>query len=319
MKLTEIDFKLLSYLYHNYRESVSKIAKETKLTREQVEYRLKKHQKEGLIKQFIPIFNYPKMGYEVIATLFMKFDKNLSVGKKGKEFSEDKNIISWGKVYGRYDVYLVAVFKNEKELNDFISRLLEDTEDPVVDYNVIKPYFAELYPLKMFKHKVKDYTLVESDFKIVKLDEKDKEILKSFSADGRVRLIDIANKTKISSELALYKIRRLKYEGIIIGNRIQFDMGKLGYFFTLVLINVRHFSESNKKKLRDFANNYEHANSLIFSLQKPNCILQLFHKDEKELRLSIEKIKGLFKDEYIDIDILPIGEDEGKIRTLPFL
>ena len=77
MKLTEIDFKLLSYLYHNYRESVSKIAKETKLTREQVEYRLKKHQKEGLIKQFIPIFNYPKMGYEVIANLFMKFDKNL--------------------------------------------------------------------------------------------------------------------------------------------------------------------------------------------------------------------------------------------------
>ena len=50
MKLKPIDFKLLNYLYHNHNESISKIAKATKISRDKIEYRLNKYQKEGLIK-----------------------------------------------------------------------------------------------------------------------------------------------------------------------------------------------------------------------------------------------------------------------------
>ncbi len=63
----------------------------------------------------------------------------------------------------------------------------------------------------------------------------------------------------------------------------------------------------------------KNANSLIFNLQKPNCTIQLFHKGEREIREIVEKIKELFKEDSIEINVLQIGEDEENIRSLPFL
>jgi len=108
-------------------------------------------------------------------------------------------------------------------------------------------------------------------------------------------------------------------EKIILGNRIQFDMSLLGYFFTIIIINFRNFSKKNKDKIRSFVKNSKNTNSLIFNLQRPNCIVQLFHKEEGDIRENIEKIKNLFKEDSIEIDVLQIGDSKEKIRPLPFL
>ena len=228
--------------------------------------------------------------------------------------------MSHGKVYGGYDLYLNCIFKDEKELNEFISKLFESESHFITDYILIRPQFAELYPLKFFNHQNKEDYLISSEPKEeIKLDATDLKILKILSENGRTRLIDIAIKSNISSELALYRLKRLKFEKIILGNRIQFNMSQLGYFFTLILINFRNFSEKNKEKIKSFAKASKNANSLIFNLQKPNCVIQLFHKGENELRENIEKIKDLFKEDSIEINILQIGEDEGIVNPLPFL
>jgi hypothetical protein len=96
-------------------------------------------------------------------------------------------------------------------------------------------------------------------------------------------------------------------------------MSSLGYFFTIITLNLRNFSEKNKAKMKSFAKDSKNISSLIFNLHRPNCIIQLFHKDEKEIRETIEKLKKLFNEDSIEINVLPIGEDEEKIRPLPFL
>lgn len=318
MELKEIDYKLLSYLYHSYNEPLSKIAKATKLSRDQVEYRINKYTEEGLIKKFIPIFDWEKLGYSIFAILLLKFEKpRMSEKFPGKL---NKNCISYGKVYGKYDLYLNCIFKDEKELNEFISRLFENESNFISEYLIIKPQFAEIYPLKFFNHSNnEDYILFSKNNKEAKLDKIDLKILKILSEDGRARLIDIAIKANISSERALYKLKRLRKEKIILGNRIQFNMALLGYFFTIITINFRGFSEKNKEKIKSFVKSSKHTNSLIFNLQKPNCIIQLFHKNEEEVRETITKIKELFKDDSIELDPMSIGEDEGLINPLPFL
>ena len=49
----------------------------------------------------------------------------------------------------------------------------------------------------------------------------------------------------------------------------------------------------NQDKIKNFCNNYKYINSLIFSLNKPNHIIQVFYKTEDEYREVIEKIKDL--------------------------
>ena len=320
MNLKETDYKLLSYLYHNYNEPLSKVARATKLSRDQVEYRINKYLKEGLIRKFCPIFNWKKLGYDILATLLLKFEKPKMVEDFSKNLITDQNCISYGKVYGKYDLYLNCIFKDEKEINYFISTLFENENNFVTDYIIIRPQFVELYPLKWFNHNKEDYLIYSpEDKKEIKLDKTNLKILKILSEDGRTRLIDIAIKSSISSELALYRLKKLKKEKVILGNRIQFDMSKLGYFFTLILIDFRNFSEKNKDKIKSFVKSSKSINSLIFNLHKPNCIIQIFHKEEEEIRECIEKIKTLFKEDSIEINVLQIGEDEEKIRPLPFL
>jgi DNA-binding Lrp family transcriptional regulator len=320
MELKETDYKLLSYLYHSYNEPLSKVAKATKLSRDQVEYRINKYLESGLIKKFVPIFDWSKLGYSIFAVILLKFETPKMAEGFSKSLGKSKNCISYGKVYGKYDLYLNCIFKDEKELNEFVSKLFENENHFITDYVLIKPQFSELYPLKFFNHlNREDYIISSGSGKEVKLDKIDLSILKILSENGRARLIDIAIKSNISSELALYRLKRLKQEKIIIGNRIQFDMSLLGYFFTLIVINFRNFSEKNKEKIKSFVKSSKNTNSLIFNLQRPNCIIQIFHKEEGKVREEIEKIKDLFEDDSIEIDVIQIGEDEGKIRPLPFL
>lgn len=320
MELKESDYKLLSYLYHNNRESITKIARATKLTREQVDYKIKKYLDTGLIKGFLTLFDYSKFGYNYFAILLLKFEKMSSVKAFSQKLNKNNNLISYGYVYGKYDLFLNCIFKNEEELSSFISYLISNKSNSVSDYFAIKPSFAELYPLKFFKHKDREsMTLVDTLSKERKLDKKDIGILKTLAKDGRIKLIDIAKKLDISSELALYKLRKLYRDKVILGSRIQFNMAKLDYHFSLILLNIRNFSDENKEKMKRFSRNSKHINSLIFSLTRPNCIVQLFNKDQEELKNTINEIKELFKDEYIDIDVMHISEDEGEINTLPFL
>jgi len=319
MKLKETDYKLLSYLYHSYNEPLSKIAKATKLSRDQVEYRLNKYLKEGLIRKFFPVFDYGKLGYSVFVILLLEFEIPKMAEDFSKNLSKSKNCITYGKVYGKYDLWLECIFKNEKELNEFIFKLFENENNFIINYVLIKPQFAELYPLKFFNYSYKEDYLPFSEQKKARLDKTDLKILKILSENARTKLIEIADKTGISAELALYRIKRLKKEKIILGNRIQFDMSLLGYFFVNVLINFRNFSEKNKEEIKLFAKNSKNINSLIFNLQKPNCIISFLYKNVKEVKESIEKIRNLFKDDSIEIDVLLTGEDEEKIRSLPLL
>src|SRR3989344_8884502 len=320
MDLKEIDYKLLSYLYHGYNEPLSKIAKATKLSRDQVEYRINKYLKEGLIRNFIPIFDWSKFDYKVLAILLLRFEKPIMAEDFSKTLIKDKNCMSYGKVYGEYDLYLNCIFKDEKEFNEFISKLFENESYFITEYVLIKPQFVELYPLKFLNHlNREDYVISSESKKEIKLDNIDLKILKTLSENGRTRLIDVAIKSKISSELALYRLKKLKLEKILLGNRIQFNMSLLGYSFTLILINFRNFSDKNKEKIKSFVKTFKNANSLIFNLQKPNCIIQLFHKEDREVKEAIEKIRTLFKEDSIEIEVLQIGEDEEKVRALPFL
>lgn len=227
--------------------------------------------------------------------------------------------MSYGKVYGKYDLFLNCIFKDEKELNEFISKLFENETVFLTDYVLIRPQFVKLYPLKFFDYPKEEYSISSELKREIKLDKTDFKILKILSENGRARLIDIAMQSKISSELALYRLKKLKSEKVILGNRIQFNMSSLGYFFTVIIINFRNFSQKNKEKINFFVRTSKQVNSLVFNLQKPNCMIQLFHKGGEEVREHIEKIKDLFKEDSIEIEVLQIGEDEEKIRPLPFL
>ncbi|MBI2667729.1 Lrp/AsnC family transcriptional regulator [Candidatus Woesearchaeota archaeon] len=320
INLKESDIKLLTYIFHKPREPLTKMSKATNLTREQVEYRIKNYISSGLIRRSFPLLDYSKFSYNYFVGILLKFDKHSSAQVFIKNQSSNNNCISYGFVYAKYDIYMNCIFKDETELNKYLTDMIDISNGKITDYFIIKPYFVELYPLKYFNYNEKDkYVFIESPSKERKLDKKELDILKILSIDYRIKIVEIAKKLNMSPELVVYKLKKLHKDKVIISSRVQFGMEKFGYYFTMLLLNIKNFSYYNQNKIKSFSRHYKHINNLIFTHSKPNCFIQVFHKDEKELRETINEIKNVFKEDLIDLEIMPIKEEEKEINVLPFI
>jgi len=318
--LKPTDKKLLSYLYHNSREPATKIAKLLGISREQVSYRIKKFESEGIIKGYIPLVSYSRLGYHLITLIFFKLSKQIYLKKFKEELKKNKNRLNTIEILSKYDLGTLFVFRDEKERNDCLSEILQNNKGEILDFHIIEPYFAEFYPLKFLGNiQAQPYIFHEYKSKEYKLDEKEKRILLVLNKNANARIIEIAKETNLSAELVLYKMRKLQQEKVLITTRAYFDMEKTGYFYSLIFINFHNFSKHNQEKLRRFAKNSEYVDSFMMMLGKPNCYMQIVHKDMLELHKILNSLKEEFKSDPLSVEIIPLKNEGTDINTLPFL
>ena len=319
MKLDKDDFTLLNYLHSSHREPLTKIAKATNLTRSQVEYKLEGYIKTGLIRKFLTMFNYSALGYDCYVTLFIKFEKFIFKEGFVKKLKENPKIISWGECFGKYDIYLNLIFKDETELSEYITELVSDEKNLVLDYLLSKPNLAESYTLKIFGRK--EIKTIQSNFKNqnkIILESYEIEIIKLLEKNNKLKIVDIANKLKISSELVIYYLKRIDEKKVITGTKAVFDVGKMGYQYSVILIHVKNLSKETKEKIINFSKKHKLIDFMSYSIMKPNFIIQVYHKDIEELKRTITEIKELLNEQIFEIDIILMNLEE-EINTLPFL
>jgi len=267
---------------------------------------MKNYVKTGIIRKYFPIINYSALGYNYFVALFIKFHNN----KDLDEFLvniDKQHTVGYGRVYAEYDLFITMIFRTEHEFSKYMINVKN------ADYFIINHIDADLYPLKFFDNKSKDMRMLKESGTPIKIEDKDLQLLKLLNAEARIRVVDIANKLNISSELALYKLKRLE-EKIIIGYRVQFNMTKLGYYFTTLLVDIDHQHHS---KLREYCKTSKYVISLSIILNKPNCVIQLFHKDEASYRKTLEEITELFNNPYIKS--VPTTEEQMDMNMLPFI
>jgi len=317
MKLDALDKKLISYLYHHYREPLTKIAKQFKVSRDQIEYRLRKYEKEGLIKKYLTIFNYPLLGYREFIVAWLKTTGE-NRGAIKREFEAMKNVISVGEVIGDYDLFVDFVFRDKYEFESVFYSFLEKNKASILAHSMFITTYAGFFPLKTFGafNAEKTYGMVNPASQ-AELSEKDLSILKLLEKNGRTRIIDIAKKTGISSELIVYKLKQLYKNKVILGTRIQLDMEKLGFYFGVLKIKLRNQTENLKKKIEFFCERHAHVNALSFGISDTDCLVQVLYQEENEFRQAIRDFNRAFEKEIEQIQILLI-ENEGKVKTLPY-
>ncbi|GAI76514.1 unnamed protein product [marine sediment metagenome] len=145
--------------------------------------------------------------------------------------------------------------------------------------------------------------------------KKDIKILKELDKNGRVKIIDISKSLNISAEMALYKLKNLYKNKIVLGSRIIFDMEKMNYFFGNLKLNLKHLSEKTKQEIFDFCKQHKFINALSFGIGEYNCLVQFFFSQEKQFRNSLKDFLEKFNNEINSSDIILV-ENEGEIKTL---
>jgi DNA-binding Lrp family transcriptional regulator len=123
MELNETDVKILQGLLEDARFSSRQIAKKVGVSVGTVLARIKKMEREGIIKSYSALLDHEKLGYELTVVTEITVSKGRLVETE-KEIAKIPNVCSVYDVTGLTDAVIIAKFKGRADLGQFTKKLL---------------------------------------------------------------------------------------------------------------------------------------------------------------------------------------------------
>lgn len=123
MRVTKKDLIVISNLRTNARETLTNLSKKVKMPVSTIYDRLKMHEGE-LIKRHTSLIDFTKLGYYARAHIVLKVNKEER--ERVKEYLKKSLCVNnVYKINNNYDFLIEGVFRNVKELEDFVDELEE--------------------------------------------------------------------------------------------------------------------------------------------------------------------------------------------------
>lgn len=121
-KLDELDIRILVELQEDARKSLREMAEKLGVAEATVYNRINKMRRAGIIQKFIPVIDYSKLGYDLIAVIGITAEGGYLIEIE-EHLAEEPNVTAVYDVTGEFDVITVAKFKDRQSLNAFVKRI----------------------------------------------------------------------------------------------------------------------------------------------------------------------------------------------------
>jgi Lrp/AsnC family leucine-responsive transcriptional regulator len=255
LKMVNLDLKDRKILYHldlNCRQSNAQIGKKVGLSKQVVDYRIKRMEKEGIITGYWTDIDSFKLGFNIFR-IYITY-QNATSEKKNKiidYFKNYNNIYIVSSIKGPIDLCIVIWVKNAYEFWIFWNKTL-DLYEEYFEKATVSLYIQ----LRVFKKSYIVNNIVESAdrelYRVncnvfpVKIDDTDYKILDELVLNARIPLISLAEKIGCSSQNIKYKIDNLKRKGIILSFKVGIDLSKLNLRYYKMDIYLKEHKSRNK-------------------------------------------------------------------------
>ena len=121
--ISELDKKILKSLNENGRKSFRQVAKEVGTSSTAIYNNVKKLEKAGVIKGYIPLIDHRFLGYNIISIIRIRVNQE-SEAEAIKHIQQFDDVSAIYSVTGEWDQILVAYFKDLKDLDYFLTHKL---------------------------------------------------------------------------------------------------------------------------------------------------------------------------------------------------
>jgi DNA-binding Lrp family transcriptional regulator len=115
--------KIVRALNQNARKSFREIAKEIGTSAPAVINNVKKLEKAGAIKGYIPIVDYSYFGFDLTAVIALRISHGKLIETQ-ERIAEDTHVSTIYDVTGEWDSLVIGHFSGREELNTFIKNIL---------------------------------------------------------------------------------------------------------------------------------------------------------------------------------------------------
>ncbi|MBT6773740.1 Lrp/AsnC family transcriptional regulator [Candidatus Woesearchaeota archaeon] len=233
MTLNKRDQKLLKILDLDARQSNIQIAKKLKISKNVVNYNIKRLEDEKLIKSYNTIVNASKLGYFFFRVYVDFYERDINIDNELIDYLvqlPEAGLVA--RVVGDWDVIIGFYVRKAEDFQKVWNKVLEKFRKHIKHYNVAlvteQISFRRAY-LTEEKKDISEKNWIIDEAEKVKVDDLDLEILGMMAKNARTPIKDIALKTKMSSMAIIYRIKQLISKGVIVGTRVSIEFSKLGY------------------------------------------------------------------------------------------
>lgn len=140
MRIDRLDLQILRSLSRDGRKPYKEIARELDVSDATVRKRVKRMQKEEIIKQFHILIDYDKIGNFIKAFIGLKINPS-SLHEIVGSLENHPDIQVMYRTTGPWDLFVEVIFKDMQELNWFLEKKLDIAGITSTEVNVvIGPY-----------------------------------------------------------------------------------------------------------------------------------------------------------------------------------
>jgi len=319
MKLDKVNYKILSNLDFNARIPVTLLAKKVNISKQNLNYRLKKLIENKVILGFISVINVHSLSY-LTYRLYLRYK---SIKKEEEQkiidyFKKHENVLWFVSTTGSYDLELIFVARNYIHFSNILKKIREDQGNFFSKYNIsmsIANY-----------HFKRDYLLNEKRSLFTKkyygfepskenIDSLDIKILTELSRNCRQNSQEIGRKLNITYHTVKDRIKKLEDKNIIQYHRILIDIDKINrkYYKALIKLNA---NKNQEEDIYNFCCHYNFIVYLVEVLGDWQLDIEAEVESQDQFNNFLREFRNKFSDLITDYEILQVTK-EHKLNYFP--
>jgi DNA-binding Lrp family transcriptional regulator len=318
-KLTLRDYKILSELDKDPDISFNKIGKKLRLSPSVIERRTKNLIKEGVIRSFLGIINYKKLGYTYYS-IYSRFH-NIDDTKRNqilnylKEHPLSGQILQcdgrWQLIYGFFAKDIFDLNEELRKFNNLFGNYLGETEKiiHIGSHHYFRGYLLNKNLIR------KDEPFLGGPEDIIDLDRTSIKLLNNIRYNPRINYVELTKNLNLSLDRIRYRIKKLKKDNIFLGPWLHINPEKLDLHFYRILLKLKNLNKINGGKILYFLNenkNIVRANHIYGSW---DFLIDLEISTE-DFRIFIDEFTKKFSDFILEYETLMV-HDEVKFTFSP--
>ncbi len=319
VSLDRLDRRILFELDCNSRRSLSSLARQVRLGRDLVSYRIARLKEQGVLDNCTAMINPYKLDLTVYRTyLKLEADK-----ERWAQFVRHLDLhprTSWlTECYGRWDVVWNVLAATPKEVYDLQDVLFSKFSDIIVGYNVCtlvnywrfpKKYLigTSVDDIRGWQFELPEFTTGTTPLEH-ELDDIERGLIRLLSADATLSFVDLAEALKVTPAIAKYRTEKLEELGIIAGYRVNLNREALGQTLFTVQASPRDFVAENEAEFHKFCR--VHPQITAYTQQLGDCKIEfeVEARDYAEFSKVIDEIRERFSRYLRSLDYLMVKKD----------
>ena len=320
MALDKKDYKILYNLDYNARISLTELAQNTNLSKQNLNYRIKKLIYENVLLGFMSMIDIHRLGY-LTYRIYFRF-KNVDSQKEEEiinYFKTNNHILWFVSTSGSWDLEAVFTARNNIHLNNLFKKIKEDFGQYFSKYNVSSSIFNYHFKRDYLLNKTREeFTPKYYGFepKQEELDELDVDILIQLSENCRQNNQEIAKKLGVTYHTVKNRIQELEKKKIIQSHRILINLQKVNRKFYKALIKLNNPTKDEEKRLYSFCSQFNFVAYLVEVLGQWQLEIETEVENQEEFTELLRKIRNEFPELILDYEILQVTK-EHKLNYFP--